>query len=405
MVSDYMSIREYHFSENESSMVCPVCLGSETAPVLAINQVPVHCNLLWESRETAVRTPRGDIHLGLCQVCGHLYNQAFDPESIAYSQAYENALDFSAVFQEYLKSLADGLIERHSLNGKHILEIGCGQGDFLKLLCKLGDNHGIGFDPGYRPSGAVDNLKGKVQFIQDFYGDKYLHITADFFCARHVLEHLRFPRSLLDTVKQSIAGRSDAVLFLEVPNALYTLRDRGIWDLIYEHFSYFNAQSLAYLVESRGFEICRLEETFHGQYLIIEAQLGVGEGRNNQVEKRVLSNLVSQFAHEYQNKIEYWRESLASLVQSDQKVVAWGSGSKGVTFLNVVATLKEIPYIVDINPRKHGCYVAGGGQRIVSPDFLLSYRPDVIILMNPVYENEIRDTVKNMGLQPDFLIA
>jgi len=58
---------------------------------------------------------------------------------------------------------------------------------------------------------------------------------------------------------------------------------------------------------------------------------------------------------------------------------------------------------VDINPRKQGMYVAGTGQKIVPPEFLRDYQPDVVIVMNPIYEGEIRQMVADWGLTPELM--
>ncbi len=61
----------------------------------------------------------------------------------------------------------------------------------------------------------------------------------------------------------------------------------------------------------------------------------------------------------------------------------------GVTFLNVLRTIDQIQYVVDIYPRKHGKYIAGTGQKSVDRDCVKKYQPDVVIVMNPIYRNEI----------------
>ena len=75
---------------------CPVC-GSARASVFAeMNQVPVHCNVLWPTREGALAAPRGDVQLAFCKECGHVFNTAFDPSLMEYTQLYENSLHFSS---------------------------------------------------------------------------------------------------------------------------------------------------------------------------------------------------------------------------------------------------------------------------------------------------------------------
>ncbi len=91
---------------------------------------------------------------------------------------------------------------------------------------------------------------------------------------------------------------------------------------------------------------------------------------------------------------------------SGQAVVIWGAGSKGVTILNmlkVAAGLDPVEYVVDINPRKQGKYVAGTGQMIVAPEFLREHRPGTVLVMNPVYTNEICGAVGGLGISPNVL--
>jgi len=78
--------------------------------------------------------------------------------------------------------------------------------------------------------------------------------------------------------------------------------------------------------------------------------------------------------------------------------VIWGAGAKGVTFLNTLNLRDQIEYAVDVNPRKHGMFIAGTGQQIVPPEVLRDYQPDVVIVMNPLYEHEIQQIAKNLGI-------
>jgi hypothetical protein len=74
-----------------------------------------------------------------------------------------------------------------------------------------------------------------------------------------------------------------------------------------------------------------------------------------------------------------------------------------VAFLTTLRIQDEIEYAVDINPYKHGTYMAGTGQQIVAPEFLREYRPDVVIVMNPIYCNEIRRDLNRMGVTAELM--
>jgi SAM-dependent methyltransferase len=385
---------------------CPVCMSTNIVVRLEISQIPVFCNVLWPTREEAIRAPKGDLRLGFCGTCGHVFNVAFNPALIEYTQHYENSLHFSPRFRSYAESLAARLIERYDLHGKDIIEIGCGQGEFLSLLCHMGGNRGIGFDPSYVPELIPGDKATRITFIQDVYSERYANYEADFVCCRQVLEHIQSPRDFLMGVRHAIGNRFGTAVLFEVPNALFTLRDLGIWDLIYEHPSYYGASSLSRLFTSCGFDIQDLYETYAGQFLCVEAVPGkdlVGHTRDSWENLEEVVYHGATFADRYRNKVQEWQRYLEGAADADQRAVVWGSGSKGVTFVNILKAQDQIEYMVDINPRKQGMYVPGTGQRIVPPQFLSDYQPDVVIIANPIYQTEIQKLVENLGLTTEFV--
>ncbi len=96
--------------------------------------------------------------------------------------------------------------------------------------------------------------------------------------------------------------------------------------------------------------------------------------------------------------LEDWRAELAELRRRGGRAVIWGAGSKGVAFLTALGIVEEIQYAVDINPHKHGMFMAGTGQEIVAPDFLQELDPQLVIVMNPVYLDEIRRDLADLGV-------
>jgi C-methyltransferase C-terminal domain len=58
---------------------------------------------------------------------------------------------------------------------------------------------------------------------------------------------------------------------------------------------------------------------------------------------------------------------------------------------------------VDINPHKHGRFMPGTGQEIVAPEFLVGYGPTDVLVMNPIYTEEIRQNLARLGLAPMLL--
>jgi 2-polyprenyl-3-methyl-5-hydroxy-6-metoxy-1,4-benzoquinol methylase len=387
---------------------CMITGASDVDVFFGEYAVPVMCNVLWPSQQTAREAPSGEIHLGFSPSSGHIFNTAFKPDLLEYDQRYENSLHFSPRFQRYVESLAAGLIERYQLRGKTIIDVGCGKGDFLKLICRMADARGVGFDRSYEPT-PEDAANPQVTFIQSFFDEVHDdHYQADFICCRHVLEHVSNPVDFLRDIRRALQQRRGAVVFFEVPNALYTLRDMGIWDIIYEHVSYFTPNSLVQAFTAAGFDVLRLSETYGGQFLTIEARATAeipGQAGGNLPGDDELARLVRDFASAYWRKFNMWHARLEQLAAAGKRVVVWGSGSKGVTFLNVLNTQNQIAYVVDINPHNQGKFVAGSGQQVVAPDFLREYQPQVVIITNPLYREEIAVSLAELGIGAEILVA
>jgi len=330
-----------------------------------------------------------------------VYNAAFRSEETEYSSDYENSLFFSDKYRAYASSLAEGLVERFDLHGKTIIEIGCGSGDFLRLLCDKGGNRGIGFDPSAAAGSAIAGHP-LITLVRDYYSARHADVDTDLVCCRHVLEHVESPSSFLKEIIGALPAGKRAGLFFEVPDVMFILKDHSSWYLIYEHPSYFSMSSL-----HRLFSIgeCRVEEiwkSFHDQFLCICATPGSGDVHNREtasdLDKMDVLHHAQVFSRVFRSQVRDWEQRLRLMQQLKKRVVLWGAGSKGVTFLNVLQGEGAIEYVVDINDRKQGKFIPGTGQAIVTPDFLKEYRPDAVILMNPAYEDEVRKELGHLNL-------
>jgi len=409
MLSSPMFILQYE-SASQDQMAhspqpeCPVCDSRDILDCIHIPSVPIYCNVLLADRAAALNAPRGDIDLAFCRNCGHLFNAAFDPQRIDYTEDYENSLHFSPRFQEYARSLAEQLIARYDLRHKIVIEIACGKGDFLKLLCELGENQAIGFDPSYVSDRSAPTAAGALNVIKDYYSEAYAGYRADLICCRHALEHIHRPREFLATIRRAIGDNPTAVFF-ETPNALYTLEDLGIWDLIYEHCGYFCAHSLATAFRRSGFEVRRVESAFGNQFLHLDAlPAPPGAAPSPYPPTFNLLNSVQDFARQYRDKVDGWQARLRDFQRQKRRAVLWGAGSKGVTFLNVLNAGQSVDYVVDLNPYKQGRFVPGTGHEVVSPDLLTVRRPAVVIVMNPNYAEEIGRTLTAMSIQAELIV-
>ena len=114
---------------------------------------------------------------------------------------------------------------------------------------------------------------------------------------------------------------------------------------------------------------------------------------------------MERFATLSGERVESWRRRLDEHASKGETVALWGAGARGVGFLNLADPNETIRHVVDINPRKDGLHVAGTGQRIAKPESLRGVDPKIVVIMNPNYRQEIEDSLRELGLDSEVVLA
>jgi len=377
------------------------------SPFYEVKNVPVHSCLLMPTEQEARQFPRRDIVLGFCKQCGFISNMAFDPTVQAYSPIYEDQQCFSPTFNTFARDLANRLIRKYDLREKTIIEIGCGKGDFLLLLCELGRNRGVGIDPAICAERLRSEAANQATFIRDYYSERYANYHGDLVCCRHTLEHIHPVAEFVRAVRRAIGNRLNTVVFFELPETTRVLQELAFWDIYYEHCSYFSPGSLARLFRFCGFEVSDLTIEFDRQYLLIEARpTKILSDTPHALEENIerMAAHVRYFSENCRDKMRQWQRRVQQLAIAGKRIVVWGSGSKCVAFLTSLSLDNEITGVVDINPHRHDKFIPGVGKKIMLPEHLPTLKPDFVIVMNPIYGDEIRQMLATLGVVPEIIL-
>jgi SAM-dependent methyltransferase len=360
-----------------------------------------------ETRQQALDYPTGDLILGWCPRCAFASNLLFDVSKNAYSTRYEEVQTFSPTFNAFQTELVERLVEKRGIRGKEIVEIGCGKGEFLLELCERGGNRGVGIDPSFVPGRGESSAGGSVRFINELYSaERHGDIPADVIVCRHTLEHIHPTREFVGTVRRAIGDGLDTLVFFEIPDQERVYDERAFWDIYYEHCSYFTQGALERVFLDCGFDVLDSWRGFGDQYLLIEARALAADQRPTWRVKESAEEVgrkVRGFAQDAPRGVQAWRECFQDYAADAKRVVIWGAGSKGVAFLTTLGVHEHMRFAVDINPHKHGFFMPGTGHEVVSPEFLREYRPDVVVVMNEIYKDEIGRQLADMGLSPQLV--
>lgn len=385
--------------------VCPSCGASEIVEFYKVESVPIHSCVMFSSKNEAVEFSRGKIVLGCCRKCGFIFNLVFNSSLLKYSMSYEDQQSFSPTFNTFSRELATNLIKKYDIHNKRVLEIGCGKGDFLSLMCEIGDNSGVGIDPSYI-KGRINGKSNRLMFIKDYYSERYSDYHGDLVICRHTLEHISNTAEFVRTMRRAMGDRLETIVFFEVPDVTRILSEVAFWDIYYEHCSYFSPGSLARLFRLCNFKIIELSRGFRDQYLLVEAKpVRKTSSKLHELEENVEKEIknMKYFYAGHLDKLKQWKKRLQKFHVDGKRIVIWGSGSKCVSFLTTLQVKDEIDYVVDINPYRHGKFLPSTGKEIMPPEILKKSKPDVILVMNPIYLNEITEMVNEMGVTTEVV--
>ena len=385
---------------------CPACGETELVVFFEEGNVPTNSCLLLDDPAEASGFPRGELRIAFCDACGFVTNTAFTPGQAEYSQRYEETQGFSPKFMEFARELATRWVNDYDLTERTVLEIGCGKGEFLIEMAKAGAGHCIGIDPGVHPERIDDPDAADIEWIADFYDERYTHLDADVVICRHTLEHIPNVAEFMSTIRASIGDRPDTVVLFELPDVQRVLDEVAFWDIYYEHCSYFSLGSLARLFRRTGFEVVELALEYDDQYLLIAAKPSTipAEGEPLEAENDLerLRAGVEHFRTGYDELVGGWRSRIAALSEAGKRAVIWGSGSKGVSFISNLTLGDELAAAVDINPHKWGKFMVGSQHEIIEPERLKAIGPDLVVAMNPIYLDEIGAQLNELGVDTEL---
>ena len=222
-----------------------------------------------------VVTEKGKFKLIDCEVCGfkHLdpipskeeikeyYKKRYYQENISkILDSQKEAKELQWQYLWYRDMLL--IFNKHigDMNQKRLLDIGCGNGFFLKFMSENGWE-AFGIEPSPKASEYARSLGLNIinTTLEEFAVDKWFNYF-DAINLKCVLEHVPNPMEILEICKDLL--KDSGMICVEVPNDFnsFQLKEHKLgkpqwWIAIPDHINYFDFRSLERVLESLGFEI------------------------------------------------------------------------------------------------------------------------------------------------------
>jgi len=303
--------------------------------------VPANSSRFFRSQEVALEQPTGVIRLGWDSDDPFLYNTMFDSSLIRYDEAYcTSVVDMDRVTQlptlDYFDEVTPYLREKAT-----IVDIGCGQGEFVDALRYQGWD-AIGFDPVVRRREAHLHAR---------YWEPEKDRGGDLFVMRCVLPHIPNPWSFLAKIAESSPG---ALVLIEFQRLEWIITEQIWYQISHDHVNLFSAKD------------------FSNRYAVLAS----GEFRNSEwgwvlVDPGSFRNPRPRECNHVESIQELLRHRegmLDGAASSSRRIAIWGGAGKGIVLGHALraAGVKRIA-VIDADPNRWDRFLETSGIKVISP--------------------------------------
>jgi len=398
---------------------CRICGNETLVPVLNLGDQVLSGIFPESSEQTIPITPLELVKCGESvdkNVCGllQLRHSADVEEMYGTTYGYYSSLSSSMV--DHLKDTFEKLIETRQLKvGDSVLDIGCNDGTFLKLVSTKGVEK-VGIDPSSKK--FLSRFADDTTVICDYFshdaikarmGNKrFQQITAIamFYDLDNPLQFLRDIRLIL---------AEDGIWAIELAY-LPTMLTNLVYDQIcHEHVTYPALRQIDWLATRAGLKIINVDfnDVNGGSFLVI----GCCDDNNEyHVHKNVdlilqnesdLSSIVpfERFRKRIESHRQEVRQFFSKVVDEGKSVIGYGASTKGNIVLNYCGLgPSQLNAICDSNQEKWGRVTPGSNIPIISKQEMKKKKPDFLFVLIWHFHKEVLEDEYEYILQGGSIV-
>ncbi len=354
-------------------ILCNAELPSD--PIMTCNNMPASAqdipNLDELNEDSGI-----DLNLYQCIYCGLVQ---FDCEPVSYYKDVIRSGGYSTTMSQLRRTQYKHLIDKYNLTSKKIIEIGCGQGEFLQTLTEFPVAcYGIENKTALVKLGRLKNLSIEQDFAENG-NHKIKNAPFDAFLSFNFLEHQPKPNDMLQCIYNNLA--EDGIGLVTVPSFEYILENNSFYELIRDHIANYTEETLCFLFEKNGFQVLEKERINRDTISIIVK-------KRKPVDVSGLKNNFSLLKNQLNSYID-------TRITNNKKIAVWGASHQSFTALSTLNIQSGVAYIIDSAPFKQNKYAPSSHIPIVAPEHFFKEPVDCILIIAPGYTDEISEIIQN----------
>ena len=354
---------------------CLVC-GNRlfNTPILSLKNLPASAQGM-PTFEQLGDDKSFDLELCQCSGCGLIQ---INGGPVDYYRDVIRSCNYNETIRRYRLEQYSHFIKEFSLQGKEIIEVGCGQGEFLDLFNNF-DVKAAGLEHNEE---LVKIARGNgLEVFCGFATDEDTKIEGapyDAFVSFNFLEHLPNPNRYLRCIYSNLSEEGCGLI--AVPSFEYIVEAGRWYELIRDHLVYHTEESLRLCLEYNGFRVINCHRDNEDSILAIVQKKMKANAFPLICSYDKLKSQIKSFIHKYKSE--------------GGRVAVWGASHQSFTLLSTMDMASDIEYIVDSAPFKQNRYSPASHIRIVSPEYLYTHPVEAIIIIAPAYTEEILCIIK-----------
>ena len=335
------------------------------------------------------------LRLRVCESCWLVQTEDYSTPDVFFNSHYAYFSSTSQGWLDHATRYAEAVTERFALNAdSFVVEVASNDGYLLRNFVAR-NIPCLGVEP--TASTAEVARKINVPTLSEFFGTALGERLAnegkraDLIIGNNVFAHVPDINDFASGLKSVL--KPEGAVTLEFPHVLKMLEQAQFDTVYHEHFSYLSLFSVSRIFEVIGMRVWDVEAlpTHGGSLRVYACHDEAHHVRSHRVADVLRQELAAGLQSlsiyaAFQSRTDAIKNNaLAFLIEQKRAgklVAAYGAAAKGNTFLNYAGIKPDLlAFVCDAASAKQNKYLPGSHIPILSPDALISLKPDYIWIL------------------------